>query len=467
MRGPRKTELQSNDKFEPEYRVCQKPQVTPRTKCGVPDKPKKPRGKLPPAWIAFINQEYNGEYTPARLIREISERTSDTYDIFTSQYTSHTHISSHRRNKSHKCISRLKSKRGGPSKDNIRDILGSFLETDGTKDGTLKTKQDVYDRCKEKNLPIPSFIIETSPGHFHIVWLYWRPLPWTPRNERWWLSQQPRLIKAFIDFGPDIGACLNPVQFLRNPSEIDPFNYKRNCPVKIERTVFKTNLKNIHRALTKAGIQNERIPASQILREYLRQHKLFTLNYSQIGDETGLSERTIKREVPKAIVNGDLRIIDEHGNNKYGGRVITYESLIYLEPYIEPESHDDTPDDKTPFSKGTPSISQTNPCGNAGLLGGFLEHGAVEGLRNKTIFACGLYEKCKNGGETTENQLYDRLYSGFVQLGTSENEYRRTIRNVLKSKYIQPLSKKTLIEWGLIDPETQKPHASRAPEVLN
>ena len=85
------------------------------------------------------------------------------------------------------------------------------------------------------------------------------------------------------------------------------------------------------------------------------------------------------------------------------------------------------------------------------LMREFCENGAVEGLRNKTVFICALYKKCRNHGKISENELYERLYSGFMKCGISEKEYTRTLNNVLKSKYSHPLSQKTLENWGLIE----------------
>jgi len=326
---------------------------------------------------------------------------------------------------------------------------GSFLELDGSTDMALKTKEDVLKICKHLNLPTPTHIIETSPGHFHLIWTYERPLLWTPKNERWWTAQQRRLIEAFHDFGPDEKACLNPVQFLRNPTQLNPYNYKRNCVVEIHTTLFKTSLSAIQKALDEAGFENPRIPAAQIIRQDMRRNKFIIETYKEWGDRLGLSEGTMKREVPKLLANGDMRQIASYGNNKGITRRNLYESIIYVEPYTGPAKADyNTKNIK--FSKVSSERSKTNLLANARLVREFSEQGIEIGLRNKAIFACGLFEKWRNGGEIGFDKLYERLYTGFLRCGISEKEYIRTLRNVLKKKYVRPLSIKKLRQWGLI-----------------
>jgi len=77
----------------------------------------------------------------------------------------------------------------------------------------------------------------------------------------------------------------------------------------------------------------------------------------------------------------------------------------------------------------------------------FSEHGAVEGQRNKTVFICALYEKCRNHGKIGENEIYERLYPGFEKCGISEKEFRRTIKSALNSKYDRPFSGAKIAEW--------------------
>jgi len=406
-------------------------------------------------YLAFIDQEVGGSYSPARLVHRDPKKNKQRYQIFQSPYTGQVHISSYRRNWTHRCIAIFKKKRkGGPTIDNIDSNLGSFLELDGSIHD-IKTSEDVYSRCREKSLPTPSYVTGTSLGHFHVIWLYECPLPWTPKNARWWIAQQHRLIEIFQDFGPDGKACLNPVQFLRNWSQLKPFNYKRKCDVIIHSTKYKTNLGALQRALDRTGVENPRIPAETIIRQDLRQKKHITQTQKEWGKRIGLSERTMNRIIPKLIHNGDLRIAARYGNNKAETRINKYESLIYLEPHCDSKINQKYSQEIT-FSELPIERSIASLPANERLLREFCGNGAVEGLRNKAIITCGLYVKWKKSGEISFDELYNVLYPGFVKCGISEKEYIRTLRNALKAKYTHPLSRKTLENWGLLENQNCK-----------
>jgi len=397
------------------------------------------------SYLAFIDQEVGGSYSPAQLVHREPSKNKQRYVVFESQYTGQVHISSYRRNWTHRNISTFKKKRkGGPTIDNIDCLLGSFLELDGCVND-IKTSEDVYSRCREKKLPTPSYVIETSLGHFHVIWLYEIPLPCTPKNSRWWIAQQQRLIEIFQEFGPDTKACLNPVQFLRNPTQLNPFNFKRKCDVYIDSTKYRTSLGALQRALDKTGIENPRIPAETIIRKDLRKNSSINETYKQWGARLGFSERTMKRVIPKLIENDDLIIESRHGNNKGERRSIIYKSLIYLEPFTEPLISEET--EKEHISEVPLERSITSLPANACVMREFIEHGAVEGLRNKTIFICALYERCRNHGKIGENEIYERLYPGYVNCGISEKEFQRTIKSALKSKYDRPFSNAKIAEW--------------------
>jgi len=370
--------------------------------------------------------------------------------MFQSPYTGQVHISSYRRNWTHRNIATFKKKRrSGPTIDNIDSLFGSFLELDGASEGTVKTVDDVYNRCREKGIPTPTYVIETSLGHFHIIWLYECPLPWTPKHSRWWIAQQKRLIEIFQHFGPDTKACLNPVQFLRNPTQLNPFNFKRKCDVIIHPTKFKTSLRALQRALDRIGIENPRIPAETIIRQDLRQNEIIKGTYKEWGERLGLSERTMKRFIPNLIENDDLIIESRHGNNKGERRSIIYKSLIYLEPFTEPLISEET--EKEHISEVPLERSITHLSTNERLMREFCENGAIEGLRNNTIFACGSYLKFKKKGEISFEELKTALNPGFSKCGISEKEYTRTLNNILKIKYTHPFSRKTLENWGLLE----------------
>lgn len=127
--------------------------------------------RLEDSCLAFIDQEHDGSYSPARLVPIKPRKNKERYVVFESRYTVQVYISSYRRNWTHRNIATFKKRRkSGPTIDNIETLLGSFLELDASIND-IKTAEDVYRRCKEKSLPTPTHVIETSPGHFHVKWM--------------------------------------------------------------------------------------------------------------------------------------------------------------------------------------------------------------------------------------------------------------------------------------------------------
>ncbi len=415
-------------------------------------------------FLAFLNQERDGSYAPARMVRENPARQIHRYFTYKSQYTGKSTVTSARRNYSRRQIVTLRIWKGGCGKDNIAFVIGLALELDGIEGEAPKSLYDVYLHLDDHKLPLPTYINETSPGHFHLIWLFQKPLPWTPKNARYWESQERRLVEVFAPFGPDINACLNPVQFYQNWTQLNPYNHKRKCDINIHRTGHKTSMSAIQHALDRAGVLNEwipRIPAETLIRQDLRQRKYITETYTQWGKRLGLSKRTMDRVIPKLIENGDLIKEQTRGNNKPVKRTYFYKSMLYIEPRTEfnnteKVSHEVTPILTPKVPTSFKELRYAKETASAALAKAFRKHGARENYRNKTAYAVGRYEKWKSGGKICAGELKKRLMNGLMRsenYGASGNftvaELDRTVQNVLKSKYIQPLSRKTLAEWGL------------------
>ncbi|MCH7950737.1 MAG: hypothetical protein IH875_09720 [Candidatus Dadabacteria bacterium] len=407
-------------------------------------KPKSVKQKSPDdCFNSFIDQEHDSSYSPSKLVRSEPRSTKDIYDILKSNYTSQVKIVSFKRNYSHKCIALFKKKNAGPVRDNIDYVLGSFLELDGSTDGTTKTRNDVFAYCKLCNLPKPTYVIETSLGHFHVLWIYNNHLPWTEKNESYWMGQQKRLIELFKlgCFLVDEGASLNPVQNLRNPSQLEPYNYKRKCQVVIEKTFNKTSLRAIYRALNGTNIPNpKRVQARIKLRRYLRQNKHCPFTYDEWAEVLCVSRRTAVNVVQQAVANGDLSEPKMTGNNKGEKRRTHYTSLIFIEP-------------EQPFSGVQTSICKTNYSANEWLYSDFCKNGAEKGYRNKTLFTLGVHLKLKKNGNISLEELKNALEQGRCKSCTPEKEFEQTLKNALKSKYIQRLSVAKLDKWGLLGTE--------------
>jgi hypothetical protein len=330
----------------------------------------------------------------------------------------------------------------------------SFVELDGSIDGTIKTIRDVLTLCEIYKLPKPSYIIKTSNGHFHVVWLYSNPLPWTEKNESYWTSQQNRLIELFKKGGflVDEGASLNPVQNLRNPSQLDPYNFKRRCEVFILKSYQKTSLRAIYRALNGTNIPNPKVKASTKLRRYLRQNKHCPFTYDEWAEVLCVSRRTAVTVVQEAIANGDLTEPKMTGNNKGITRKTEYTSLIYIE-FGEP------------VSGVQASIFKTNLLANERLCADFLRRGAEEGYRVRTIFTLGLHLKLENC-EISLQELKNMLEEGRKKSCTPEKEFERTLKSALKSQYTQRLSIAKMKQWGLLPEKISHP-ASEPRGYLN
>lgn len=400
-----------------------------------------------------MDQEADGTYSGVKVVREVPKTLRDVVQIIKSPYTGKVERRSYKKRKSHRQIVILSTKKGGAGKDNIKYVLGLALELDGKKGGTRKTIYDVYMFCHNNQFPLLTYIIETSPGHFHLIWLFNHPLPWTEKNARWWESQQRRLIQLFEDFGPDVKACLNPVQFYRNWSQENPYNHKRGCDVTIHRTRVRTSLSAMQAALDACGIPNvyiRRDTAEVVLRRYLRSHEyIHDTSYEKLAKQLGFSARTLKRLIPKLIGSGDLEVVERRGNNKGETRRTSYHSLIYLQPVIESEA--DLGADSPIFSEGTP-LSDFKSKSAHGRLYTVWQRGDVGvGYRNKALFALALWLKCRSGGAFGLPELRDRLELGRLRVGTSGSEFKSTLESALKNKYSQPLTRKKLCEWGLLD----------------
>jgi len=386
-------------------------------------------------YSSFIDQIQGGDYSSSKLVRNTPRKTSDSYFLIKTRKTS---VGSYRRNYSHKSVALYRTKKEGSTRKNIAFLSCSFLELDGANDNKIKTQGDVLALISKNSLPQASYVIGTSRGNFHLIWDYSRPLPWTTKGESYWISQQKRLIQLFEQGGflVDRGASMNPTQNLRNPSQLNAYNYKRGCEVFIHSSYSKTSLRRIYRSLNKAGIPNPRpMKASVKLRRYERANKTFTATHKELAIDLNLSPRTIKREIKKAVQNGDLRIVARLGNNSEKTRTTQYESLIFIEQFPE-----------------VPLVSiKDNSVQTEALLRDFKLAGAKRGWRQKTIFALGLYLKARLGKRASIEAIRGELLQGAMACHVQEKEFERTLRNIMKSAYSNPLSVARMREWNLIE----------------
>jgi len=400
-----------------------------------------PKGKPPEDCSrSYIDQLPDG-YSSAKLVRNSPQTNKDIYFKFRPRKARPTEMRSIRRHYSHRSVALYRTKKHGPTRANIEYMTCSFLELDGSTDNTIKTQRDVLALIEKNNLSTASYIIGTSTGNFHVLWIYSRPLEWTSKGESYWTAQQKRLIELFkrAGFNVDRGASLNPTQNLRNPSQLKPYNFKRRCEVEIHKTYSKTSLRLIYRALNKTSIANPRpIRASVKLRRYLRANQTFTLTLAELAESIGTSLSTAERVVKKAIGNGDLFAVGKVGNNRGITRATEYRSGLYLEPQ---------------FSEPSLSISKNNSVKEPSFLTHFRSVGAKKGFRNKTIFALGLYLKAQLGKRACIEAIRDTLKGGAMRCHVPIKEFERTLQNVMKPIYDRPLSRAKMRAWELLEPE--------------
>ena len=397
------------------------------------------KGKLPQNcnW-SFIDQFADGLYGSAKLVRSQPRTTSDTYFKFRPRKAKPTEMRSYRRNYSHKSVASYRTKKDGAKRENIAFMNCSFLELDGATDNTIKSLEDVLTLISKNNLPTESYVIPTSPGNFHVIWDYNNPLPWTNKSESYWIAQQKRLIQLFKrdGFNVDKGASLNPTQNLRNPSQLNPYNFKRRCKVHIYKSYRKTSLRAIYRALNATNIPNpKRLPASVKLRRFLRANQTFTLTHKELAITLGTCTKTAQREISRVVQNGDIQIVQRTGNNKGTKRATEYISKLYIEPQ---------------FSERTFSSIKDNSSRETTLIAGFQANGAEEGRRNRTVFVLAVGLSCESSQTLSVSEIADLLRGGALQSGLSEKELVRTIKNAVKPAYSNPFSRRKVEEWGLL-----------------
>jgi len=403
----------------------------------LPPPPLKPRKQKASkdCYLSFIDETPDG-YGGSKLVRNTPRTHRDTYFVVR---TFKAEVRSHRRNKTHRSVASYRTKKEGSTRKNISHMNCSFLELDGSTDGSIKSLEDVYTLIKKNNLPTASYVSQTSKGNFHILWDYSNPLPWNERMESYWISQQKKLIELFKRAGFDVdkGASLNPCQNLRNPSQLHAYNFKRRCKVEIHSSYQKTSLRRLYRALNKTSIQNPRpMPASVKLRRFSRANRTFITTNVELAETLGTCTKTAQREVSKAIANGDLQIVRRIGNNKGTKRATEYLSNLYIEPNSQ---------------KGQLSISKNNSVKTAVLLADFKANGAEKGRRQKTIFALGLEIKAQLGKRACIEAIRAELEGGARHCHFPEREFERTLQNIMKPIYDHPLSRAKLQDWGLVE----------------
>ena len=211
-------------------------------------------------------------------------------------------------------------RRSGRRRENIYSIMGSFLDIDSE---FPLSHEIILQRIESFNLPLPTYIIETSPNHYQIIWLYEKELILKKEGLlEWWEWVQRLLYEVFEDLGADPNA-LDACRFIRNFLGLPHPNrkYPEKPTVQIVYKGEKTTLKEIYKALKDAKMEriNEkrtrRRKDSRSFREsmknlvgFFREHCTYIGTYRELSQKLGIPERTLYLLIGWLRLRGKLRV---------------------------------------------------------------------------------------------------------------------------------------------------------------
>jgi len=193
----------------------------------------------------------------------------------------------------------------GKTTENIHSVYYSFLDIDCNH--LVLTSDIIKQRCNALDLPYPTYIINTSPNHFHLLWKLKKPV--INRNHRilsYWDAVQKLLYKAFQDLGAD-PKCLDPNRYLRNPYNKHQINtkYTDKPSISIENTKEYTSLDDLYGLLVNAGYTpkntvrvttRNKTPyeiSKRKLYTFLRKNPKYHGTYKDLSELVQIPERTL------------------------------------------------------------------------------------------------------------------------------------------------------------------------------
>lgn len=322
------------------------------------------------------------------------------------------------------------------TKENIRSLRGSFVDIDG--DGSITLSSDVIlQRCVAYGIPLPTYILRTSPNHYQCFWEYIKEVLNNKRSiMSYWETVQGGMHEAFKDLGADPNAK-DACRYLRSPQKPNAVNTKYpNKPlIELEYVGEKVSLKSLYAPLKKAGFiklqglskQNRRkgdIPSRVSKRKlirFLKENPNWEGTYQELFKSLGIPERSGYRIVGWFKESGWLKVEKVRVGRTW----------------------------KTRFSSNfdTANISKTNFLNsNSGnsfnfyceLLIRFAREGLMCGYRNEGVFLFALWLKLRG---RSFSDVLKFLEGGFLKSrdnGThrfGEREFERTVRNAFKDRY--------------------------------
>lgn len=314
----------------------------------------------------------------------------------------------------------------GKTKENIHTIYFNFLDLDC--DDLILTTDIIIQRCNAYNLPYPTYIIETSPNHFHILWQLKKPLILNNKKLlRYWESIQARLYQTFKDLGADPNA-LDSNRYLRNPYNDDQVNTK--YPEKPKIQIFKYNnystLGEFNEAFINAGIQNPRsggerrsqtsfeISKKKLL-HFFKENKKFQGTYRDISELLEIPESTLYLIVKWIVKKGLLKRFRERIGNTW--------NTIFHYLGVDTTRHSN--------SLNTFNKQNNNPLKTLSVF--VAEKGIPEGFRNEGYFLITVF--LKNYYKWDQKKIFSFFSKGPLLNIFKNKELKKIIKSVFKHDY--------------------------------
>lgn len=289
-------------------------------------------------------------------------------------------------------------------------------------------------RCDEYGLPYPTFIICTSPNHFHLLWKLHKPLVLNDKKLMGYLERVQRgLYNAFKDLGADQNA-LDPVRYLRNPYQLNPVNkkYPDRPIIEIEHKGEETSLRELHIPLKGAGLLPPSTDSAPLggtplrlsffkLRKHMTAHTPLESTYKDLALTLGIPERTLYLIVDTLRKRGELETEKIRLGRTWFTRFVFHTAL----------------GNNKGGSVGGDSFKRA------------LEVGIKEGHRNQFVFFYSLYQK--NALKKSEISILSDLERSFPAFKGGAREFsvgelRAAVRSACRAEYQYAPS------WDLLTP---------------
>lgn len=342
--------------------------------------------------------------------------------------------------------------------DNVDRTYANFLDLDGP----VSSQWEIRQRCKDLELPDPTFIIKTSHSRFHVLWYLRVPVNTeNPKEVRTWERNQVMLHFAFADLGSDSSVIHDRCRFLRNPYAMGLENRKycdeRGVSKEVVETEFFTgkpinSMLELYTPLCDAGYRkflrlrdrsedvNMQVRAYQII-SYLKSHPLVEATQEELARVTDLPLSTLKLLLKWMKRNKTLKtkVVGRWSERHTVYSLANSPATSNLKSYkikhtgcskdlFLSKNQDYTAPDRVEVSEPPPYALFLDVCNQTKLIRGRRNHGA---------YSVGVALKAGTGGGTTLEVALERI-SGFIRLNACvdfrETEILKAIRSGWNAK---------------------------------